>query len=91
MKRYIQYINFILIICIIITNIYIIYLIKNIIYISSNNEKNTIGRYQYYKANTYNQVILDTKTGKLWSKFILDTGGNENWEQDIELEKKIDK
>ncbi|KYH29716.1 hypothetical protein CLTEP_27090 [Clostridium tepidiprofundi DSM 19306] len=46
---------------------------------------NYIGRYEFYKANDINMVILDTATGRMWMKYISHTGGNREWTEETKL------
>jgi len=64
--------------CIILSSIIIGF---SIIYCSINNNENN-NRYQFIKANEQNMVIFDSKTGKLWKKYIHPIGGPDEWEED---------
>jgi hypothetical protein len=41
-----------------------------------------VGRYQFARSNGVNCFVLDTKTGRLWSRFVASTGGGTDWSED---------
>jgi len=41
-----------------------------------------VGRYQIIRASDCNVIVLDTKTGRSWTKFISSTMGPEHWFED---------
>mgnify|MGYP001609920478 CR=1 FL=1 len=40
------------------------------------------GRYQFARSNGVNVFVLDTRTGRLWSKFVEQTGGSTQWDEE---------
>jgi hypothetical protein len=40
-----------------------------------------IGRYQFERSNGVNVFVLDTKTGRIWQRFVEPTGGNTEWSE----------
>jgi hypothetical protein len=41
-----------------------------------------VGRYQFTRSNGTNCFVLDTKTGRLWSRFVPSSEGSTNWSED---------
>jgi hypothetical protein len=42
---------------------------------------NEVGRYQFAGSNGVNVFVLDTKTGRIWQKFVNSTGGPSEWSE----------
>ncbi|HQR44274.1 MAG TPA: hypothetical protein PLX97_16375 [Gemmatales bacterium] len=40
---------------------------------------NEVGRYQFERSNGVNVFVLDTKTGRLWQRFVDPSGGSSDW------------
>jgi len=53
--------------------------VLGIILRSSSDE---VGRYQISRSSGVNVFVLDTKTGKLWSRFVSSDSGSTNWALD---------
>ena len=41
-----------------------------------------VGRYQFARSNGVNCFVPDTKTGRLWQRFVGPTGGPTDWSED---------
>ena len=41
-----------------------------------------VGRYQIIRASDCNVIVLDTKTGRSWTKFVSSSMGPEHWSED---------
>ena len=40
-----------------------------------------MGRYQFARSNGVNCFVIDTKTGRLWQRFVEPSGGSTDWEE----------
>jgi hypothetical protein len=40
-----------------------------------------VGRYQFGRSNGVNCFVLDTKTGRLWERFVETSGGSPAWSE----------
>ena len=40
-----------------------------------------VGRYQFAGSNGVNVFVLDTKTGRLWQRFVNSSGGPSEWSE----------
>lgn len=40
-----------------------------------------VGRYQFIRTNGVNCFVLDTKTGRLWQRYVESSGGPTNWSE----------
>jgi hypothetical protein len=40
-----------------------------------------VGRYQFIRTTGVNCFVLDTKTGRLWQRFVESSGGPTNWSE----------
>ncbi|SHH87299.1 hypothetical protein SAMN02745135_02496 [Caloranaerobacter azorensis DSM 13643] len=86
-KKFVLSLTLIIILGVIILGLFVkINQLENIL-----NETKYIGRYRFYKANDVNMVILDTATGRMWIKYIHPTGGNDEWTEEKELLRLIEK
>ncbi len=43
---------------------------------------NEVGRYQIIRASDCNVMVLDTKTGRSWTKFVSSNEGPVHWSED---------
>ena len=56
-----------------------------------NTTEPSVGRYQYGVANENNVFVLDTKTGRIWRKFVSSNSGPSEWQEDKALAEAIAK
>jgi hypothetical protein len=40
---------------------------------------NEVGRYQFGRSNGVNVFVLDTKTGRVWQRFVDPSSGSPDW------------
>ncbi|MFL5245385.1 MAG: hypothetical protein ACJ8FY_25090 [Gemmataceae bacterium] len=40
-----------------------------------------VGRYQFARSSGVNCFVIDTKTGRLWQRFVDPSGGSTTWEE----------
>jgi hypothetical protein len=40
-----------------------------------------VGRYQFARSSGVNCFVIDTKTGRLWQRFVEPQGGSTDWEE----------
>jgi len=48
-----------------------------------SNSVSELNRYQMISANDHNIILLDTKTGEYWRKFVSANEGPTNWTKEI--------
>jgi hypothetical protein len=41
-----------------------------------------VGRYQFARSSGANCFVLDTRTGRLWQRYVDPSGGSTNWSED---------
>ena len=40
-----------------------------------------VGRYQFGRSNGVNVFVLDTKTGRIWQRYVDSSGGSPDWSE----------